>query len=76
MHTIKPIDKEAIIKAATETKAILTVEEHSIFGGLGSAVAEIVIQNKIVPMKILGIPDEFPVSGESADVFCPLWANF
>ena len=45
MHTIKPIDKDIIIKAAKETKGIITAEEHSVFGGLGSAVAEVVVQN-------------------------------
>ncbi|WP_319477966.1 transketolase C-terminal domain-containing protein [Marispirochaeta aestuarii] len=69
MHTIKPIDREAILSAARETGAIITVEEHSIFGGLGGAVAEIVVQEEPVPMRILGIPDEFTVVGESADVF-------
>jgi len=69
MHTIKPLDTKSIIRAAQETGAILTLEEHSIFGGLGSAVAEVLIQHNPVPMKILGIPDEIPVEGESAEVF-------
>lgn len=69
MHTIKPLDENAILKAAKETKAILTIEEHSIFGGLGAAVTEVVVQNNPVPVKILGIPDEIPIEGESADVF-------
>lgn len=57
MHTIKPLDKEAIIKAAKETGHIITVEEHSIYGGLGAAVSEVVVQNAPVPMKIVGIKD-------------------
>jgi transketolase len=68
MATIKPIDKEVILKAAEETGAILTVEEHSIIGGLGSAVAEIVSQSKPVIMKFLAVPDEFTLSGSSDDL--------
>jgi transketolase len=68
MATIKPIDKEVILKAAKETGAILTVEEHSIIGGLGSAVAEIVSQSKPVIMKFLAVPDEFTLSGSSDDL--------
>lgn len=69
MHTIKPLDEEAIIKAAEETGHIITIEEHSVFGGLGSAVAEVVVQNRPVPMKILGIPDEPVIAGSSAQIF-------
>lgn len=63
-HTIKPLDKKMILKAAEETGAIVTVEEHQIAGGLGSAVAEVVSQNYPVPMKIIGIHDSFGESGE------------
>lgn len=60
MHTIKPFDKEAILKAAKETKGIITLEEHSVIGGLGSAVTEVVAEEKdSVPVKRLGIPDVF-----------------
>ncbi|SFA82207.1 transketolase [Cohnella sp. OV330] len=69
MHTIKPLDEEAVIKAASETGHIITVEEHSIHGGLGAAVAEVVVQHKPVPMRILGIPDEPAIAGKSAEVF-------
>jgi transketolase len=69
MHTIKPLDEEAIIKAAKETGRIITIEEHSIFGGLGAAVAEVVTQNCPVPMKILGIPDEPAIAGTTPEVF-------
>lgn len=69
MHTIKPLDKEAIISAALETGRIMTVEEHSVLGGLGSSVAEVVVQHAAVPMKFLGIPDEHVVAGESDEVF-------
>lgn len=69
MHTIKPIDKQAILDAAKQTKGIITVEEHSVYGGLGAAVAEIVVQNKPVPMKILGLPDENAIHGNSKEIF-------
>jgi len=64
MHTIKPIDEAAIIKAAKETGAILTCEEHNIFGGLGSAVAEVVSENYPVFIKRIGIRDKFGKSGK------------
>lgn len=69
MHTLKPLDNDAIIKAAKETGRIITVEEHSIFGGLGAAVAEVVVQSCPVPMKILGVPDEPAIPGKSEEVF-------
>ena len=60
MHTIKPIDTEAILKAARETEAIITVEEHSIIGGLGSAVAEVIAESgEHVKFWRMGIPDKF-----------------
>ena len=59
MFTIKPIDKEAIIQAAKETGAIVTVENHNIIGGLGSAVAEVLVENALVPMERVGIQDLF-----------------
>ncbi len=68
IHTIKPIDKEIIIKAAAETGAIVTAEEHSVFGGLGSAVAEVVCENAPCPVKIVGI-EKFGVSGTPAELF-------
>jgi len=63
MHTIKPIDEAALIKAAQETGAIVTVEDSSIIGGLGGAVAEIVAENAPVPVKRVGIKDRFGQSG-------------
>lgn len=69
MHTIKPLDEEAIIKAAKETGYIITVEEHSIYGGLGAAVSEVVVQNAPVPMKIVGIKDEAAITGTSKEIF-------
>lgn len=69
MHTIKPLDEEAVLRAARETGAVITVEEHSIHGGLGAAVAEVVVQHFPVPMRIVGIPDEPAVAGKTAEVF-------
>ena len=69
MHTIKPLDKNAIIKAARETGNIITVEEHSIHGGLGAAVAEVVVQNHPVYMKIIGIPDEPAITGTPVQIY-------
>lgn len=69
MHTIKPLDGQAIIKAAQETGCIVTIEEHSIYGGLGAAVSEVVVQHCPVPMRILGIPDEPAIAGKSVEVF-------
>ncbi len=64
IHTIKPIDEEIIIKAAQETKAIVTAEEHSVIGGLGSAVAEVVVKNAPVKMAMVGQQDTFGESGK------------
>jgi len=64
MHTIKPIDKEAIISAAQETGAIVACEEHSVIGGLGSAVAEVVAQTIPVPVRFVGTRDTFGKSGD------------
>ena len=69
MHTLKPFDNEAVIKAAKETGVILSLEEHSIHGGLGSAIAEVVGENCPIPLKIVGVPDEPAIPGESKDVF-------
>ena len=64
MPTIKPMDKQAVVTAAEETGAIMTVEDHTIYGGLGSAVAEVVCQEHPVPMTIVGIQDRFGESGD------------
>ncbi|UEL49391.1 transketolase family protein [Terrisporobacter hibernicus] len=63
MSTIKPIDTELIIKAAKETKAIITAEEHSIIGGLGSAVSEVVSENHPTIVRKVGVNDSFGESG-------------
>lgn len=65
MATVRPIDEEAIIAAAKETGAIVTAEEHSIFGGLGSAIAEVVVDHAPVPMKRLGVPGIFAPTGSA-----------
>ena len=64
IHTIKPLDEDIIIKAACETKAIVTAEEHSVIGGLGSAVAEVVVKNAPVKMAMVGQKDTFGESGK------------
>ena len=64
MTTLKPLDNEAVLKAAKETGAIMTIEDHTIFGGLGSAVSQVVVQNCPVPMELVGIQDRFGESGD------------
>lgn len=68
IHTIKPIDKDIIIKASKETGAIVTAEEHYIMGGLGSAVTEVVCESVPCPVKIIGT-DRFGKSGKPAELF-------
>ena len=63
MATVRPLDRDAIVAAARETGAIVTVEEHTVFGGLGGAVAEVVVQTVPVPMRILGVPGVFAPTG-------------
>ena len=65
MATVHPIDKDAILKAAEEIGAIVTCEEHTVFGGLGSAVAEVVVESHPVPMKMLGVPGIFAPTGSA-----------
>jgi transketolase len=65
MSTVRPLDREAIIEAAIQTGRIVTVEEHTIYGGLGGAVAEVVVANSPVPMRILGIPGVFAPTGSA-----------
>ena len=64
MPTIKPLDKLTILEAAKNTGAIMTIEDHTVLGGLGSAVAEVVCQECPVPMSIVGIQDQFGESGD------------
>jgi transketolase len=72
MHTVKPLDAGAIEKAARETGAIVTAEEHSIIGGLGSAVAECLAETAPTPMERIGIRDRF---GESSRSYSELLAH-
>lgn len=69
MHTLKPIDTDAVIKAAQNAKVIVTMEEHSIYGGLGSAVCQIVASDHPVRVVNLAIPDEPAIAGKSSEVF-------
>lgn len=69
MHTLHPFDEEAILRLAETTGRIVTVEEHSVYGGLGATVAQITATHKPTPMRTLGIPDENAVAGASPDVF-------
>ncbi len=70
VHTLKPLDTETILNIAKQSKGIITVEEHSVFGGLGSTVAALLMQEKVfVPLKIVGMIDEFHVSGSQEEIF-------
>jgi transketolase len=68
MHTIKPLDEELVARCARETGALVTVEEHNVYGGLGSAVCEAVCQNHPVPVLRCGIQDRFGESGAYAEI--------
>ena len=68
MATIKPIDREIIVKAAKETGAIVTAEEHNIIGGLGSAVSEVLTDECLVPLQRVGVNDTFGHSGHPDDL--------
>ncbi len=69
IHTIKPIDRELILECASQTKGIVTCEEHSIVGGLGSAVCEVLLEAKrFIPMKRIGVQDRFGQSGEPSEL--------
>ncbi len=70
MHTIKPLDTEMVLKCAKETGNVVTVEEHSINGGLGSAVAEVLMENGFGgKFKRIGLPDEFAVLGDTDEIY-------
>lgn len=68
IHTIKPIDKDILVKAAKETKKIFTVEEHSIIGGLGSAVCDVLCEYAPVPVYKIGMRDQFGESGPAVEL--------
>jgi transketolase len=70
MHTVKPLDHGAILQAATNSAAIITVEEHSVHGGLGSQCAALLMENDCrVRFRIMGIPDEHIVTGSQGEIF-------
>jgi transketolase len=70
MHTVKPLDIQAVLKAGRECRTVITVEEHSVHGGLGEACASALMQASVtVPFRIVGIPDEDTVTGAQADIF-------
>ena len=73
LHTIKPIDEQTLIHYAKITGAVVTVEEHQIMGGMGSAVAEVLAKNFPVPIEFIGVKDSF---GESAKGYDELWKKF
>jgi transketolase len=66
VHTIKPLDRGTLLAAAKETGAVVTAEEHTVLGGLGGAVAELLAQSHPVPMRFVGIEDRFGTSGDPA----------
>ena len=68
MHTIKPLDRDAVLSAAAETRGIVTAEEHHIAGGLGGAVAELLAETCPTPMRLVGMPDEFAIVGPTVRV--------
>lgn len=70
MHTVKPLDTKAVLRAGRECRAMITVEEHSVHGGLGEACAAVLLQAGVsLPFQIVGIPDEDTVTGAQADIF-------
>jgi transketolase len=70
LPTVKPLDAKAVLAAARECRAVVTVEEHMVHGGLGEAVAALIAQSGIArPFRIVGIPDEYTVTGSQADIF-------
>lgn len=70
MHTIKPLDTDAVLKAANKCKAVITVEEHSVYGGLGEACASTMMENQVFkPLKIVGMPDEETVAGSQVEIY-------
>jgi transketolase len=70
MHSLRPLDETAVLEAAQRSSAIITVEEHSVFGGLGSTLAMLLMQAGInKPFKIVAIPDEYTVTGSQQEIF-------
>ncbi|MCB0085336.1 MAG: hypothetical protein KDE47_30560, partial [Caldilineaceae bacterium] len=70
VHTLKPLDEELILDIAAQSGAIITVEEHSVYGGLGSTVAQLLMQRGLYrPFRVVGIPDEYTVTGSQNEIF-------
>lgn len=70
MHTVKPIDREAVISAVKDTRRIVTIEDHNIYGGLGTAVAEVIVASgKACAFRKLGVPDCFSIVGYPEDLY-------
>jgi transketolase len=70
MHTIKPLDVDTVLEAAQRSRALITVEEHSVYGGLGEACAAVLLQHGLSrPFRIVGIPDEYTVTGSQMEIF-------
>lgn len=69
VHTVKPLDRETILDVCAGARVVLTVEEHSVFGGLGGAVAELLATHRPMPMAIIGFPDDFMPAGDSHELF-------
>ncbi len=68
MHSVKPLDKELVVKAAEETGAIVTIEEHNVFGGLGASICGAICETKPVPVLRCGVPDRFGESGKYEEI--------
>ncbi|MFN8528809.1 MAG: transketolase C-terminal domain-containing protein [Anaerolineae bacterium] len=70
MHTLKPFDTEALLHVAATSRAIVTVEEHSVYGGLGERCASLLMEHRVsLPFKIVGFPDEYTISGSQTEIF-------
>jgi transketolase len=70
VHTLKPLDEALILDIAADSKALITVEEHSVYGGLGSTVATLLMQRRLYrPFQIVGIPDEYTATGSQNEIF-------
>jgi len=70
MHSLRPFDSAAVLAAARQSRALVTVEEHSIYGGLGSRCAALLMEAGVpVPLKIVGIPDEYTITGSQSEIF-------
>lgn len=68
-HTIKPLDEKTILRSAKKTGKVLVVHEHQVYGGLGSAITELLAEKCPVPVKIMGVKDQFGVSGQVAELY-------